>query len=60
MNFNNHNKLAGLHAPFSPSQSSWLRYDDEKVIEVYRNKQAAQIARSLSLVIKICFRFEFI
>ena len=42
MNFNNHDKLAGLHAPFSPSQSSWLRYDDEKIIEVYRNKQAAQ------------------
>ena len=47
MNFNNHNKLAGLHAPFSPSQSSWLRYDDEKVIEVYRNKQAAQIGTRL-------------
>ena len=47
MNFNNHNKLAGLHAPFSPSQSSWLRYDDEKVIEVYRNKQAAQMGTRL-------------
>ena len=40
MNFNNHNKLAGLHAKFSHSQSSWLRYDDEKVIEDYRKKQA--------------------
>ena len=47
MNFNNHNKLAGLHAPFSPSQSSWLRYDDEKVVEVYRNKQAAQMGSRL-------------
>ena len=47
MNFNNHNKLAGLHAPFSPSQSSWLRYDDEKVVEVYRNKQAAQMGTRL-------------
>ena len=47
MNFNNHNKLTGLHAPFSPSQSSWLRYDDEKVIEVYRNKQAAQMGTRL-------------
>ena len=47
MNFNNHDKLAGLHAPFSPSQSSWLRYDDEKVIEVYRNKQAAQMGSRL-------------
>ncbi len=47
MNFNNHDKLAGLHAPFSPSQSSWLRYDDEKVVEVYRNKQAAQVGTRL-------------
>ena len=47
MNFNNHNNLAGLHAPFSPSQSSWLRYDDEKVVEVYRNKQAAQMGSRL-------------
>lgn len=47
MNFNNHNKLAGLHAPFSPSQSSWLRYDDEKIVEVYRNKQAAQMGTRL-------------
>ena len=43
MQFNNHYKLEGLHAPFSASQSSWLRYDDEKVIEVYKNKQASQI-----------------
>lgn len=42
MNFARHSNLEGLHAPFSPSQSSWLRYSDEKAIEVYRNKQAAE------------------
>lgn len=42
MQFNNHYKLEGLHAPFSASQSHWLRYDDEKVMEVYLNKKAAQ------------------
>ena len=42
MNFNRHFKLEGLHAPFSASQSSWLRYDDERAIEVYRNKKAAE------------------
>ena len=42
MQFNRHDKLAGLHAIFSPSQSSWLRYDDERAIEVYENKQAAK------------------
>lgn len=43
MQFNSHTSLAGLHAPFSPSQSSWLRYDDKKAIETYHNKQAAEM-----------------
>ena len=47
MNFVKHLNLEGLHAPFSPSQSSWLRYDDAKAIEVYRNKQAARIGTQL-------------
>lgn len=40
--FNDHHRLEGLHAPFSASQSHWLRYDDDKIIEVYLNKQAAE------------------
>lgn len=47
MNFNRHFKLEGLHAPFSASQSSWLRYDDAKAIEVYRNKKAAEMGSRL-------------
>lgn len=47
MNFNRHSNLAGLHAPFSPSQSSWLRYDDEKAAEVYLNKKAAEMGTRL-------------
>ena len=43
MNFVKHSNLEGLHAPFSASQSSWLRYDDEKAITVYRNKKAAEM-----------------
>lgn len=42
MIFNNHNNLEGLHAPFGASKSSWLRYDDDKVIEVYQNMKAAE------------------
>lgn len=42
MRFNNHAKLEGLHAPFSPSQSSWLRYDDSKAIEVLTNMRAKE------------------
>lgn len=41
MQFNTHRNLEGLHAPFSASQSHWLRYDDEKAIEIYLNKKAS-------------------
>ena len=41
MQFTEHRNLEGLHAPFSPSQSSWLRYDDDKALEVYSNKKAS-------------------
>lgn len=42
MNFVKHLKLEGLHAPFSASQPSWLRYDDEKAMDVFMNKKAAE------------------
>ena len=35
MIFNNHLDLQGKHAKFSPSQSSWLRYDDDKILNSY-------------------------
>ena len=47
MNFEKHSNLEGLHAPFTASQSSWLRYDDDKAIEVYLNKQAAVVGTKL-------------
>lgn len=47
MNFEKHSNLEGLHAPFSPSQSSWLRYDDEKALEVYANRKASEIGTKL-------------
>lgn len=47
MQFNRHTNLDGLHAPFSPSQSSWLRYDDERAIEVYENRKAAAMGTRL-------------
>ena len=47
MNFEKHSNLEGLHATFSASQSSWLRYDDDKAIEVYLNKQAAVVGTKL-------------
>ena len=47
MNFNKHFKLEGLHAPFNPSSPAWLRYDDEKLLEVYKNKKAAEMGTRL-------------
>ena len=47
MNFNQHSKLSGLHAPFSPSQPSWLRYDDEKATDVFLNRKAAEMGTML-------------
>lgn len=41
MRFNRHKRLEGHHAPYSPSQSHWLRYDDDKMIHVHTKKQAA-------------------
>ena len=42
LKFKKHTNLEGLHAPFSASQSSWLRYDDEKALLVYAKKKAAR------------------
>lgn len=36
--FNDHENLRGKHALFSPSQSAWLRYDEEKIAERVRNQ----------------------
>ena len=47
MKFHEYSSLEGMHAPFSPSQSSWLRYDDEKAVEVFMNKKAAEMGSRL-------------
>lgn len=47
MKFVKHSNLEGLHAPFSPSKSSWLRYDDEKLISVYTNMKAKEMGTRL-------------
>lgn len=47
MIFVKHLNLEGLHAPFSPSQPSWLRYDDEKAVTVYSNRKASEMGTKL-------------
>ena len=36
--FNKHDEIRGKHSLFSPSQSAWIRYDEEKVAERVRNQ----------------------
>lgn len=47
MLFNEHLSYNGLHCPFSPSQSAWLRYDDDKAVEIYNNRKAAELGTRL-------------
>ena len=42
MIFTKHSNLDGLHAPFSPSQPAWLRYDDNHAAEVFTNKKMTE------------------
>lgn len=42
MIWNKHYSIEGQHAFLSPSQYSWLNYDDDKLIERYSNLKAAQ------------------
>ncbi len=42
MIWNNHSNLEGKHSFLSPSKTSWLNYDDEKLESVFMNWDAAQ------------------
>lgn len=47
MRFNEHRNLKGSHAAFSASSSAWLRYDDEKLLQVFRNLKAKELGTRL-------------
>jgi hypothetical protein len=42
MNFNKHSNLKGLHAFLGASNYHWLNYDDERLLTVWNNAQAAK------------------
>jgi len=42
MNFNKHYAQEGQHAPFGASKSSWIRYDDDKLVTTYKSLKAAE------------------
>lgn len=47
MKWNNHSRLVGMHAFLSASKYSWLNYDDERLLEIYENAQAAAMGTRL-------------
>ena len=47
MNFNKHSEIRGQHALFSPSQSSWLRYDEDKIRDRIRNQYRTALGTEL-------------
>lgn len=42
MIFNSHSELSGQHAFLSPSKYHWIRYDAQKLSDVYANHRAAE------------------
>ena len=47
MIFNKHSDLRGQHALLSPSQNSWLRYDDEQIEARVRNQYRTALGTEL-------------
>ena len=45
--FNDHSNLKGKHALFAPSQSAWLRYDEEKIAEKVRNQYRTSLGTEI-------------
>lgn len=41
--FRKHPEIEGRHAPLSASKYSWLRYDDEKLVDVFDRMMAAHL-----------------
>ena len=56
MNFNKHSALEGLHAPFGASKSAWIRYDDDKIVESYRNINAKEFGTRLHAFAAECIQ----
>lgn len=54
--FNDHRKLQGCHAILGASKSSWLRYDDEKLIAYYNNAKAAERGTELHAFAATCIK----
>lgn len=58
MIFEQYSSLEGTHAFLSPSQSSWLRYDDEKLADRYLKSKAVQRGTELHAFAHECIRLN--
>jgi len=47
MNFHDHSRLDGTHAFLSASKYHWVNYDEEKLVQTYRNHFAAALGSEL-------------
>lgn len=56
MKFNEHKTLIGTHAYLSASSYHWINYDDEKLIQSYKNFLAAQRGTELHEFAAQCIR----
>ena len=59
--FKSHDNLKGKHSLFSPSQSAWLRYDDDKITERVRNQYRTTLGTEIhdfaASQIDLCHRY---
>lgn len=58
MIWNEHSKLAGKHSLLSPSQCSWLNYDDDKIINRYYNSFAQSLGTIMHSFAEDHIRYE--
>lgn len=56
MNFNRHSNLEGKHAFLSASKYHWINYDDEKLLNAYRNYWAKERGTELHEHAKRCIQ----
>lgn len=54
MNWNDHSKLEGMHAIFSPSTYSWMNYSNEKARDYYINMKAKEYGTRLHAFAEEC------
>lgn len=58
MTFNDHSKLAGLHAFLGASKYHWINYSEAKLANVYRNAMASERGTLLHEFAAQCIRLK--